>query len=195
PLVTIGGFAKRLSEANAISIIHRDANIIFKEIRKMEQILNKLTTFTLLAPLKTERVNLKEIIDEVIEVFQFELAKKQIVIDINILQEISLKADKVQISEILFNLISNSIENMTKGNIKISAEIKEAFIKISVQDTGKGIPQEVLPHITEPFYSTKTGGFGLGLFIVSNIVENYGGRLEITSEEQKGTTVNIYLPI
>ncbi|MCM8762382.1 MAG: ATP-binding protein [Candidatus Omnitrophica bacterium] len=195
PLVTIGGFAKRISEANDLSVIHRDANIIFKEIRKMEQILNKLTTFTFLAPLKTERVNLKEVIEEVIEVFQFELAKKQIDIDINILQDISLKADKVQISEILFNLISNSIENMNKGTIKISAEIKEAFIKISVQDTGKGIPQEAIPHITEPFYSTKIGGFGLGLFIVSNIVENYRGRLEITSEEKKGTTVNIYLPI
>lgn len=194
PLVTIGGFAKRIMEEEDISVIHRDANIIFKEIRKMEQILNKLSNLTLLAPVKIERVNLKEIINEVIDIFQLEFVRKQIEVVMNINEDIYIKAEKVQIFEILFNLISNSIESMNKGTIRISAELKGATLKLSVQDTGKGIAPEDLPHVTEPFYSTKKGGFGLGLFIVSNIVENYGGKMEITSIENQGTTVDIYIP-
>ena len=195
PIVTIGGFAKRIAEGNDLAIIHRDADIIFKEMRKLEQILNKLSTFTLLAPLKIERINLLDIVNEVVEFFELEFARKHINIQIDIPEDISLKAERVQIFEVLFNLISNSVESMNTGTIKISAGIESTFLKITVEDTGKGIPPENLPHITEPFFSTKIGGFGLGLFIVSNIIENYGGKIEITSVEQKGTTVNIYLPV
>ncbi|MDD3726259.1 MAG: HAMP domain-containing sensor histidine kinase [Candidatus Ratteibacteria bacterium] len=195
PLVTIGGFAKRMSEEKDLNIIRRDANIIFKEIKKMEHILNKLTTFTFLAPLRIERLNLMDVVKEVLEFFELEFAKKHIDVQIDIPEDISLKAERVQIFEILFNLISNSAESMNKGTIKISAGIENSFLRLSVEDTGKGISSEDLPHITEPFFSTKHNGFGLGLFIVSNIVENYGGKLEITSVEQKGTNVNIYLPV
>ncbi|MCM8808822.1 MAG: GAF domain-containing sensor histidine kinase [Candidatus Omnitrophica bacterium] len=195
PLVTIGGFAQRISKTNNLSEIHKDANIIFKEIMKIEQILNRFTTLTLLSPLKIEMVNLKELVEEVIDLFQIEITRKKIVVDLSSVQNISVKADKIQISEIFFNLISNSIENTINGTIKIYAEIKDPFIEISVKDTGKGIPKELLPYITEPFYSTKPGGLGLGLFIVSNIVETLNGKLEILSEEKKGTTVNIYIPI
>jgi len=195
PIVTIGGFAKRIAKENDLAIIHRDADIVFKEMRKLEQILNKLSTFTLLAPLKIERINLLDIINEIVEFFELEFARKHINIQIDIPEDISLKAERVQIFEVLFNLISNSVESMNTGTIKISAGIENTFLKITVEDTGKGIPPENLPHITEPFFSTKTGGFGLGLFIVSNIIENYGGKLEITSVEQKGTTVNVYLPV
>jgi signal transduction histidine kinase len=164
-------------------------------MRKLEQILNKLSTFTLLAPLKIERINLLDIVNEVVEFFELEFARKHINIQIDIPEDISLKAERVQIFEVLFNLISNSVESMNTGTIKISAGIESTFLKITVEDTGKGIPPENLPHITEPFFSTKVGGFGLGLFIVSNIIEQYGGKIEITSVEQKGTTVNIYLPV
>ncbi|MCX8083125.1 MAG: GAF domain-containing sensor histidine kinase [bacterium] len=195
PLVTIGGFAKRIAGENNLDTIHRDADIIFKEMKKLEQILNKLSTFTLLAPLKIERINILDVVNEIIEVFELEFTKKHIDVKVDIPENISIKAERVQIFEILFNLISNSVENMNTGTIKISAVIEGVYLKITVQDTGKGIPDEVLPHITEPFFSTKTEGFGLGLFIVSNIIENYGGKLEITSVKQQGTTVNVYLPL
>ncbi|HRR96357.1 MAG TPA: HAMP domain-containing sensor histidine kinase, partial [Candidatus Ratteibacteria bacterium] len=61
--------------------------------------------------------------------------------------------------------------------------------------TGKGIPKENIPYVIEPFFSTKNEGLGLGLFIVSNLVESYGGKLEIESVEKKGTKVKIYFPI
>jgi len=195
PLVTIGGFAKRIANENNLDVIHRDADIIFKEMKKLEQILNKLSTFTLLAPLRIERLNLLDVVKEVIDFFELEFTRKHINLKIDIPEDISLKAERVQIFEVLFNLISNSVESMMTGTITISARIENAYLKITVEDTGRGIPKENLPHITEPFFSTKTEGFGLGLFIVSNIIENYGGKLEITSVEQKGTKVNVYFPV
>lgn len=195
PLVTIGGFAKRISEEKDPAIIQRDANIISKEIKKMEQIFNKLSTFTFPVPERIEQLNLMDVVKEVLDFFELEFVKKHIDVQINIPEDTYLKAERVQIFEIFFNLISNSVESMNKGMIKISAGVEGIYLKITVQDTGKGISKEILPYITEPFLSTKPGGFGLGLFIVSNIVESYGGRLEILSEEQKGTTVNIYFPL
>ncbi|HOL22135.1 MAG TPA: HAMP domain-containing sensor histidine kinase, partial [bacterium] len=151
--------------------------------------------FTLLAPLRIERLNLLDVVKEVIDFFELEFTRKHINLKIDIPEDISLKAERVQIFEVLFNLISNSVESMMTGTITISARIENAYLKITVEDTGRGIPKENLPHITEPFFSTKTEGFGLGLFIVSNIIENYGGKLEITSVAQKGTKVNVYFPV
>ncbi|HOV21868.1 MAG TPA: HAMP domain-containing sensor histidine kinase, partial [bacterium] len=195
PLATAGGFVKRILESNDISSIHRDADIVLKEIKKLEQILNKFSNFTLLTPMKIEKISLLDIVKEILDTFELELSKKYIDVQIDIQQNISLKAEKVQLYEILFNLISNAIENMERGTIKISAEVENSLLKISVEDTGKGIPKENIPYVIEPFFSTKNEGLGLGLFIVSNLVESYGGKLEIESVEKKGTKVKIYFPI
>ncbi len=195
PLVTIGGFAKRITESDDIDIIRRDAGIILKEIKKFEQILGKLSGFTLLSPSKIERVSLVEIIKEVIEFFELEFSRKHIDIQVDIKEDIYMKVERVQIFEVLFNLVSNSAESMKTGMIKITGAKEAFFVKISVSDTGKGIPMENIPRVTEPFFSTKTGGFGLGMFIVANIIENYGGKLEVSSVEKQGTTATVYLPV
>jgi signal transduction histidine kinase len=165
------------------------------EIKKFEQILGKLSGFTLLSPSKIERVSLIEIVKEVIDFFELEFSRKHIDIQIDMKEDIHMKVERVQIFEVLFNLISNSAESMKTGMIKITGAKEAFFVKITVSDTGKGIPQENIPRVTEPFFSTKTGGFGLGLFIVANIIENYGGKLEVSSVEKQGTEVTVYLPV
>ncbi|MBN1444640.1 MAG: HAMP domain-containing histidine kinase [Candidatus Omnitrophica bacterium] len=194
PLVTVGGFAKRITESEDINIIKRDAGIILKEIKKFEQILGKLSGFTLLSPSKVERVSLVETVKEVIDFFELEFSRKHINIQIDIKENVYMKAERVQIFEVLFNLVSNSVESMKTGTIKITGAKEAFFVKITVSDTGKGIPSENIPRVTEPFFSTKTGGFGLGLFIVENIIENYGGKMEVSSAENRGTAVTVYLP-
>jgi signal transduction histidine kinase len=195
PLSTIGGFAKRITESDNLDTCKRDAGIIFKEIQKMEQILNKLSGFTLLSPSKPEKINVLEVVKESLDFFELEISRKNIGVSINVPENIHTKVERVQILEILFNLLSNAVESMHSGTIDISAEAEYPFVKISIKDTGKGISKEDIPRITEPFFSTKSSGFGLGLFIVKNIIENYGGKMEVYSIEKQGTTISVYLPL
>jgi len=195
PLVTIGGFAKHIKECQDISVVKRDAGIIYREIQKLEQILGKISGFTLLSPSKIEKVNLLEVIKEVSEFFSLECSRKTIEIQIDIPENLKVSAERVQLAEVFFNIISNAIENTNKGVISITAEINIPFVTIIIKDTGRGIPECNLSRVTEPFFSTKSEGFGLGMYIVKNILANSGGKLEISSVEGQGTQVKVELPI
>ncbi|HNS31379.1 MAG TPA: HAMP domain-containing sensor histidine kinase [bacterium] len=195
PLVTIGGFAKHIKESDDIAIMKRDAGIIFKEIQKLEQILGKISGFTFLSPSRKEKVNILEVIKEVVEFFGLEFSRKKIEVSINIPENLKVTAERVQLTEVFFNIISNAIENTTKGRISVSSEINPPFASIFVKDTGRGIAGRDLPRITEPFFSTKSEGFGLGLYIVKNILSNNGGNIEISSIQGEGTEVKVDLVI
>lgn len=103
-----------------------------------------------------------------------------------------------QIQQVLMNLLINACQAIKeKGVISIRSREEDGCAVIEVQDTGEGIPADVLPRIFEPYFSTKspTDGTGLGLPISKRIVEKHGGRLEVVSLPGKGTTFTIVLPI
>ncbi len=156
PLATIGGFAKRINESDTLETCKRDAGIIFKEIQKMEQILNKLLGFTMLSPSsKTEEINLCEIVRESVDCFELEFSRRKIDVHIDVPRDLHTKGEKVQVLEILFNLISNAVESMNSGSLSISAKEESPFVRLSISDTGKGIPKEYLSHVTEPFFQQR----------------------------------------
>jgi two-component system sensor histidine kinase AtoS len=68
------------------------------------------------------------------------------------------------------------------------------FVRINIQDSGEGVPPELLPRLFEPYFSTKTGGTGLGLPIARKNIEEQGGHIEVQSKQGEGTTVTILLP-
>ena len=110
-------------------------------------------------------------------------------------------ANRRMIDELLYNLVENGIKyNKNGGQVTVALSEENGFCKISVADTGIGIPKEHQSRVFERFYrvdksrSKKTGGTGLGLSIVKHIVELHGGRIELESAENTGTTVTCYLP-
>ena len=110
-----------------------------------------------------------------------------------------IKGNIQQVEQVIINLISNAchaLENREQ-TISISASVKNDFIEISVRDKGRGIAQEELRYIMDPFYTTKrdTGGTGLGLSISYNIIKEHGGELLIQSEVGHGTSALIRLPV
>ena len=107
-----------------------------------------------------------------------------------------LDIDPRQIKQALVNLVKNAIQAMTKGGRLIlrSSHASEGIV-VSVADTGGGIPEEKINRIFEPFYTTKKKGSGLGLMIVQRIVREHGGRIELESRVNKGTTFRIWLPL
>lgn len=104
-----------------------------------------------------------------------------------------------QIHQVLLNLISNAIQAIEgEGHIKIKTQrLENDFIKITVADSGKGIPKQVMQKIFDPFFTTKDvgEGTGLGLSIAHGIIQGHGGAISVTTEESKGTEFYITLPI
>jgi len=107
-----------------------------------------------------------------------------------------LHADPNQIKRVFTNLATNAIQAMPNGGkLTISTSLKDGFTSIVFQDTGVGIPKEDMEKLFTPLFTTKAKGVGLGLAICKNLVEAHGGSIEVESEEGKGSTFTIKLPI
>ncbi len=103
--------------------------------------------------------------------------------------------DRSQLSIVLGNLIRNAKDAMPDGGaLRLGAALENGAVEITIQDSGKGIPPEHLPHIFEPLYSTKAKGIGLGLSISRDIVDRHHGTLNIASQLEVGSTFTIRLP-
>ena len=110
-----------------------------------------------------------------------------------------ITVDAVKYTEVLVNLIANAVDSMpTGGTLTISSQFRHEngveSLHLSLTDTGCGISEEELPRISEPFFTTKTNGTGLGIPTCRKIVEAHGGKINVTSKIDHGTTVEIILP-
>ncbi|MDZ4778137.1 MAG: PAS domain-containing sensor histidine kinase [Alphaproteobacteria bacterium] len=122
----------------------------------------------------------------------------QLLVDAPELPEI--EADHRAVKQMLLNLLSNAVKFTAKGGIMVEARASETMLTLRVIDTGRGIPKDHLPRLARPFeqvdneHSRDHPGTGLGLALTKSLAEMHGGRLEIESQEGKGTVVTIFLP-
>ena len=109
-----------------------------------------------------------------------------------------IMADPDQLKQVFVNLINNANDAIVgSGTISVYTKVKEGYIQVTITDTGKGIPQEKLSKIFDPFYTTKEvgKGTGLGLSVSMGIVENLGGKIEVQSIVDSGSSFTVYLPL
>ena len=100
--------------------------------------------------------------------------------------------------QVALNLLMNAIQAMPEGGrLDISVRVSEdnLWMKLSVRDSGIGIPPEYLKKLFDPFFSTKEGGIGLGLSIAHRIIDQHHGKVEVESQPGKGTTFHLWLPL
>jgi two-component system, NtrC family, sensor kinase len=148
-----------------------------------------------------ERVNVNDILNESIDFLENDARYRNIDIQTNYAPDLPLTTtDQAQLQQVFLNIINNAIDAIGKdGEITINTRPirQNNQISIEVTDTGPGIPKEVLQKIFDPFFTTKEvgKGTGLGLSISYSIIEKLGGRIMVASEEGKGTTFTIYLPV
>lgn len=116
--------------------------------------------------------------------------------------DVTISLDEDRIEQVLTNLIDNAIRHTPQdGAVTVSLANELSYAKISVSDTGVGIPKEDLPYVFERFYKAdkartrSKGGTGLGLAIARNIVEAHGGNIKVESVEKEGTSFTFYLPM
>jgi len=112
----------------------------------------------------------------------------------------TLRGNFQRLEQVIINLLQNACQAIpdNRRGIRVSTRFDRGkdCIVVTVEDEGTGIPLEILPHIRDPFFTTRhdKGGVGLGLSISSRIVEEHGGTMDFTSEPGKGTTVSVLLP-
>jgi len=107
-----------------------------------------------------------------------------------------IKADAVQIKEVILNLVINAAQAMAEGGkLTVITKSRDGFLRLEVIDTGGGISKEVLANLFNPFFTTKSKGLGLGLCIARDIVEAHKGRIEVQTQLNKGSTFIVYLPM
>ncbi len=107
---------------------------------------------------------------------------------------VTLSADRVLLSRAIHNVVKNAIEASKDGDVNITVNKQSKKIVISIQDSGRGLDEEQKARIFEPFYSTKKGGMGIGLYLTRKIVEAHGGDCELFSTAKNGTTFTIRIP-
>jgi signal transduction histidine kinase len=105
--------------------------------------------------------------------------------------------DEAQLRQSLSNLLRNAFEALSeKGNhVEIHTALNGTFAEISISDDGPGIPTEIAPKIFEPFFSTKSGGTGLGLALTRQVIEGHGGSIRLKTAPEQGTVFLIQLPL
>lgn len=207
PLTVINGYLETLDNKDFTKKEkEKSLKIIKDEVERMESMLNELSILSALDSkkykLNLEKINLNDFIIETSEMIRIEANKKNLFIKINKSSKpFYINADRKRIKEILLNLLDNAIKYTDRGGIYIKSFREGTNIIISIKDTGKGIPEQELPYIFDRFYrgeksrSRTTGGLGIGLTIIKELIYAHNGKIEVKSELGKGTEFTLSFPI
>ena len=164
PLISIGGFAKRLMKAVTNDDLKRMAGIIATESIRLEHLTEDILSFSRKRPPQKEKINLLELFDDIKLLFETRMNESNFKLDIKIGKDDYIYADKDQIKQVVVNLIANAMNAMeSDGTVTIEYEEKDNKTSIMISDTGPGIPLEVMPNLFKPFFTTSSSGTGLGL--------------------------------
>jgi PAS domain S-box-containing protein len=179
----------------ALERIANDGKRAAEVIRRIRALMKRQ------APRK-EWLDTNETILEVIALAQYQLRRSDILVETRLANDLPLiRCDRVQLQQVLLNLIINAIEAMSGIKERpreltiVSASDAPDTVSIEVRDTGTGLDPEHAPHLFEPFYTTKAEGLGIGLSISRSIVEAHGGRLWAAANVPHGTVFLLSLPV
>ncbi len=191
--------ARKLGEVQERSVCEealRHVNLIREETARCGDIVKNLLVFARESPVRVGEQHMGEILDRCLKLLGHRLQMGEIELEVIELEEDTLLCDGQQIQQALMALIVNAIEATEPGGkltIILTGDARRVWV--DVQDTGDGIPRDVLPHIFEPFFSTKEAnkGVGLGLSVVYGIIHRHGGTIDVDSTPGKGTCFRVEL--
>ena len=185
-------------DAETLESVKQNLNFISNETKRCGNIVKSLLVFARKTSGDFKEEHLNTIIDNSIKVIDHSVEMKELALVKELDQEDDvIQCDAGGIQQVLVALIVNSIEATSRGGkitIKTDCHSEKERIRIMVTDEGQGIPDDVLPHIFEPLFSTKAKNTGLGLSLVNGIVEQHAGAIDVRSKVGEGTTFTISLP-
>ncbi|MGE5394628.1 MAG: ATP-binding protein [Candidatus Saccharibacteria bacterium] len=169
---------------------------LIEQIDTLSGIATEFSNFAQIPKAKNEVFDLLEVLKNLCELFE---TNENLHFNFNnhSLKQVMVYADKEQLSRAFLNLIKNGIQSIPTeqtGEIGISVSEKESFVEVAISDNGSGISEEAQTHLFQPNFTTKTSGMGLGLSIVQNIIQNFGGRITYETSPDTGTTFFVEIP-
>ncbi|WNF23174.1 ATP-binding protein [Mesobacillus jeotgali] len=196
PMTTIRGFMQVLQgERNLNDNQNLFISISLQELDRTQTIIDNFLSLAKPNTGSMAKINLSELLKQTIDFMRSysHLANTELVEAID--KELCIKGDAHEIRQVFINILKNGIEAMpTGGSIYIIAKIERDHVRIQFRDEGVGMNKEQLNRLGHPYYSTKEKGTGLGMMISFDIVQRMRGRINVESEEGKGTTFTILLP-
>ncbi len=198
PLMMIGGFAQQLIQPVDEETKVKKLTIIIEQVERLEKLLADLREFYMPKAPTIEVVNIKRVLERVYSLVKDGCEKKNIRAELKLEEKALLVTwDPNKLEQLLLNVIKNSIEAMgIGGNLSIQSKLFGDKVEISIDDDGCGIPKEHMDKIMDCFFTTKGYGTGLGLCIAKKVIDEHeGSSLTVKSEEGRGTTVNVTLPL
>uniref|UniRef100_UPI0040564945 ATP-binding protein n=1 Tax=Candidatus Electrothrix sp. TaxID=2170559 RepID=UPI0040564945 len=196
PITSIGGTARLLSRKTKDQQQLKFLDMMAMEVTRIEQILEDLFNFVDTSPVQKERTLLYPLIIKTLILFYPSMAKQGVKHQSIIPEQLACELDPKQMRKVLVHLIRNAIEAMENGGeLEIKVTSDEQYIYIAVRDSGMGIAAADLQKVSDPFYTTKVAGTGVGLALVERIVTDHQGSLHIRCRDKGGTEVIITLPL
>jgi two-component system sensor histidine kinase PilS (NtrC family) len=172
--------------------------IVLRESARLNQIVGDFLDYARPAPMAPIEINVAEIFDEVLLLIEHRALPSNLKVSREYGETLPTRADPQRLRQAVWNLCLNAVQAMPDGGeLRVGAHsIREhgGRLQISIADTGQGIAETDLPHIFEPFFSTKPEGSGIGLALVYRVVEEHGGSIEVRSRTGEGTTFVLTLP-
>ncbi|MCK4249083.1 MAG: GAF domain-containing protein, partial [Candidatus Omnitrophica bacterium] len=211
PLTTLKTYLQMFEEKkDDKEFISRAQEKMTGEVERLQDIIDQLRSYSRVSRSgEVNDINIIEVLEDVLELVNYQLTRVNVRIEKSYGPNIpDIQANASHLKQIFMNLILNACQAMAEGGqIKVSVEYHQSgremdfvsgeHIQIAFQDTGKGIPPELLQggKLFKPFFTTKEKGTGLGLSITKKLIEEHGGEIKVNSQIDAGTTFTIKLPL
>jgi nitrogen fixation/metabolism regulation signal transduction histidine kinase len=208
PLTPIQLSAERLQrrlkpvlDEESAELLQRMSQTIINQVDTMKKMVDAFSEYARVPEIRLKEVDINSLIREVAELYRVNTSSTKIVLELHNNPVLLVDTDRMR--RLLINLIKNALEAVEKQDesvLTISSVIEsidnenKQFL-LTLSDNGPGIDEDLLPHLFEPYKTTKTKGSGLGLAIVKRIVEEHNGRVIAINNKSGGAIINIYLPL
>jgi len=174
-----------------------EADEIMKQTERVSLITQNLLSFAREQQIHQEYVQLNFLLEEILAQLSHQVAMDEVRLLKNLSSKLpNIEGDRERLRQVFTNILLNAMQAMAgKGTLSLISEFTDREVRVTIEDSGPGIPSAIKEKIFNPFFTTKSKGTGLGLSVSYGIVQAHGGSIEVFSTENQGATFKVHLPL